>query len=248
MRYFFEISYKGTNYHGWQIQNNASSVQEVIQNKLALLLSEKAEITGSGRTDTGVHARQQYFHADFEQELDCEDFKYHMNAVLPSDIVIHSIRKVKQNAHTRFDAISRGYSYEILKTKDPFKIDQAYVYHRELDIDLLNLACEILIGKHDFESFSKVKTQVNNFNCEIFKAFWQKDGSMTCFIIEANRFLRGMVRALVGTLFMVNENKLDIKDIRDILASKNRSNAGRSAPPEGLYLEKIIYPEHIFEK
>jgi tRNA pseudouridine38-40 synthase len=222
------------------------SIQQVIQEKLSLLVGEKVEITGSGRTDAGVHARQQFFHADFEKDILNEDFKYHANAVLPNDIVIHSVRKVQDRAHTRFDAVSRAYSYELIQLKNPFTIDQAYIYNKYLDIDKLNAAAEILIGKHDFESFSKVKTQVNNFNCEVFKAFWQKDGQLTCFRIEANRFLRGMVRAIVGTLLLVNENKLTVEDVRKILADKDRSKAGRSVPSEGLYLEDIKYPEHIY--
>jgi tRNA pseudouridine38-40 synthase len=246
LRYFFEISYKGTNYHGWQIQANALSIQQVIQEKLSLIAGENVEITGSGRTDTGVHARQQFFHADFNKELNCEDTRYHTNAVLPNDIVIHSIRKVQENAHTRFDAVSRAYSYEIIPTKNPFSIGQAYIYHKILDIEKLNAAAKVLIGKHDFESFSKVKTQVNNFNCEVFKAFWQRQGPLTCFKIEANRFLRGMVRAIVGTLLLVNENKLAVGDVSKILAGKDRSSAGRSVPPEGLYLQEIKYPEQIY--
>lgn len=211
------------------------------------MLNGSHDITGSGRTDAGVHARQQFFHLDLKNELDCDDFKYHLNAVLPHDILVHSIKKVNDSAHARFDATLRSYSYEIARQKDPFKIGQTYIYHRNLDLETLNKASEILVGKHDFESFSKVKTQVNNFNCEVYEAFWQQDGNLTCFKIGANRFLRGMVRAIVGTLLLVNEDKIQIEDIEDILARRNRSLAGRSAPPEGLYLSKVIYPNHIFE-
>jgi len=247
LKYFFEISYNGSNYHGWQIQNNAVSIQQVIQEKLYQLLNQRIEITGSGRTDTGVHARQQFFHADFIEELNCDDFKYHLNAVLPADIAILSIKRVKDSANARFDALARTYSYEIIKTKDPFKIDLAYMYHKSLDLEKLNKASKLLLGKNNFEAFSKVKTQVNNFNCEVFSAFWQQEGSTICFRIEANRFLRGMVRAIVGTLLMVNEGKIQITDIDKIINSKKRSRAGRSAPPEGLFLSKIKYPEHIFQ-
>jgi len=229
------------------VQANAISIQQVIQEKLTQLLSEKIEIVGSGRTDTGVHAMQQYFHADVNSPVVTEDFKYHLNAILPRDILVRSIKAVKEDAHARFDAISRSYRYEIARLKDPFRIDEAYVYPREIDLDRLNKASEQLTGPHDFESFSKVKTQVNNFNCEVFKAFWQQDGQNTCFIIEANRFLRGMVRAIVGTLLLINENKLQTNSIKDILAMKNRSSAGRSVPPEGLYLTNINYPQHIFD-
>ncbi len=246
LKYFFEISYNGSNYHGWQIQKNAVSVQQVIQEKLFQLRNHPVEITGSGRTDTGVHARQQYFHADFEHELECDDFQYHLNAVLPQDIVVRSIRKVKNTAHARFDAISRAYSYEFISVKNPFQIGQSLVYHKYLNLDKLNEASELLVGKHDFEAFSKVKTQVNNFNCEVFSAFWQQEGETTCFMIEANRFLRGMVRAIVGTLLLVNEEKIQTKDIYKILRSKSRAEAGRSVPPEGLFLTKIRYPDDIF--
>ena len=247
MRYFFEISYSGTNYHGWQIQNNAVSIQQTIQDKLSLLLRADIEITGSGRTDAGVHAKQQYFHVDIDEGLDCEDFKYHINAILPFDIAVHSIRGVKENAHARFDAVSRGYIYKVVSAKDPFLVGQAYIYPKNLDIEKLNKAAKILEGKQDFESFSKVKTQVNNFNCEVFNAFWQQDGTATSFVIEANRFLRGMVRAIVGTLLQVNENKISPEEIYNILESKNRSAAGRSVPPQGLYLTSVEYPEQIFE-
>ncbi len=247
MRYFFEIAYKGTNYHGWQVQSNAQGVQQVIEEKMRQLLNENIEITGSGRTDKGVHALQQYFHADVSHTLDTEDFRYHLNAVLPFDIVVRSVSKVKDDAHARFDAISRAYRYVMIREKDPFRIDEAYVYHRHPDIDLLNRSAARLIGKHDFQSFSKVKTEVNHFRCEVFRALWQQEGDVVSFSIEANRFLRGMVRAIVGTLLMVNEKKIEIGDVGEILNSKDRRNAGRSVPPGGLYLSEIKYPVHIFE-
>ena len=248
LRYFFEISYKGTKYHGWQIQANAVSVQQIIEEKLKQLTGEEIEITGSGRTDTGVHALQQFFHADFAGNLHPEDFKYHLNAILPHDILIRSIRKVNPEAHARFDAVSRSYRYEIIKVKDPFRINEAYIYPKEIDIHLLNEAAQLLVGNHDFESFSKVKTQVNHFNCEVFKAWWQQEGQNTCFCIEANRFLRGMVRTIVGTLLLVNENKLKLDDILDIMKKKSRSLAGRAVPPEGLFLTSITYPDNNFEE
>ncbi|MCK5101376.1 MAG: tRNA pseudouridine(38-40) synthase TruA, partial [Cyclobacteriaceae bacterium] len=246
LRYFFEISYKGTNYHGWQIQQNAISIQQVIQEKLKQLANDDIEITGSGRTDTGVHAKQQFFQVDFKNEIKGEDFKYHLNAILPKDILVRSIRKVKPEAHVRFDATSRSYEYMIIPHKDPFKLNEAYIYYRSLDLEKLNAASNILIGKHTFKSFSKVKTQVNNFNCEVYSAYWQQDGECVVFHIEANRFLRGMVRAIVGTLLMVNEGKIEIEGVHEILVSKDRSKAGRSVPSEGLYLSKINYPIHIF--
>lgn len=246
VRYFLEISYKGTNYHGWQIQQNAVTIQEVVQLKLKQLLGYEIEIVGSGRTDAGVHARQQFFHADFEEEIDSAQFAYKLNAVLPDDMLISSIRKVAPEAHARFDATRRAYDYLMVSRKDPFLVDEAYIYHRLLDIDILNSASEILIGKHNFESFSKVKTQVNNFSCEVYQARWKMEENKTVFHIEANRFLRGMVRAIVGTLLMVNEGKISIHELEDILKSLDRTKAGRSVSPNGLYLSKVIYPEQLF--
>ena len=247
MRYFFEISYKGTNYHGWQIQQNAMSIQELVQNGLKQLLRYEVDITGSGRTDAGVHAKQQYFHADIKGILNCVDFAYKLNAVLPNDVFISSIRKVKQNAHARFDARLRAYDYVMINKRDPFLLNEAYIYHGSLDIDMLNKASQLLVGEHDFESFSKVKTQVNNFNCEVFQALWKQEDNKITFHIEANRFLRGMVRAIVGTLLMVNERKIEIDDLKGILNSKNRGMAGQSVSPDGLYLSKVSYPVDIFE-
>ena len=248
MRYFFEISYKGTNYHGWQIQSNAISVQQVLQERFKQLTGDAVEIIGSGRTDAGVHAKQQYFHVDIKNELDTLDFQYHLNAVLPNDIVVHSIYKVGPEAHARFDASSRSYDYIITSQKDPFHENEVYIYHKSLDLEKLNSASELLLGKHNFVSFSKVKTQVNNFNCEVFFARWIRQEEQVVFQIKANRFLRGMVRAIVGTLLLVNEGKIGVNMIEEILLSKNRKNAGRSVPAEGLYLSQIIYPEHILIK
>jgi len=247
VRYFFGISYKGTNYHGWQIQQNAISIQEVVQGKMKQLLGESIEIAGSGRTDTGVHAKQQFFHVDINTEIDCENFMYRLNALLPVDILIISINKVSPKAHARFDATSRSYDYVIVSQKDPFLLKEAYIYHRPIDLEELNSASKLLVGKHNFESFSKVKTQVNNFICEVYKAHWKQEDQRIIFHIEANRFLRGMVRAIVGTLLMVNEDKIGIDSIKDILLSQDRRKAGRSVPPEGLYLSKIDYPENLFE-
>lgn len=247
LRYFFQISYKGTNYHGWQIQQNAISIQQVIQEKLNLLSKHAIEITGSGRTDAGVHAKQQFFHVDLQAEIEVEDFQYHLNSILPKDILVRSIMKVMPEAHARFDATARSYEYYIIPHKDPFKLNEAYIYNRNINIEKLNAASSILVGKHNFESLSKVKTQVNNFNCEVFHAYWKQEGDAIVFHIQANRFLRGMVRATVGTLLMVNEGKIEINAINGILDSKDRSKAGRSVPADGLYLSKINYPIHIFE-
>jgi len=247
LRYFFEISYKGTNYHGWQIQKNAITVQEVIQEKLKQLLSYEIEITGSGRTDTGVHAIQQFFHVELKNTIDTSKFIYSLNSILPIDIVIKAIRKVRDNAHTRFDALSRRYKYVIISQKDPFKISEAYIYNHSINLKDLNEASKILVGRQDFKSFSKVKTQVSNFNCEIYNAYWQFESADLVFYIKANRFLRGMVRAIVGTLLMVNEGKINAEKFQDILQSRSRQKAGRSVSAEGLYLAEIRYPEGVFD-
>lgn len=247
MRYFFEISYKGTNYHGWQIQQNAISIQQVLQEKLKIWSNDDIDITGSGRTDAGVHARQQFFHVDLKTEIEVADFRYHLNAMLPKDILVRAIRKVKPEAHARFDATSRAYEYHIIPQKDPFKFNEAYIYFRNIELKKLNAASAILVGKHNFESFSKVKTQVNNFNCQVYHAHWIQEEESIVFHIGANRFLRGMVRAIVGTLLMVNEGKLEIDQINEILDSKDRAKAGRSVPPVGLYLSNVVYPNDTFE-
>ena len=248
LRYFFEISYKGTNYHGWQIQQNANSVQQVVQEKLKLLLNKNIDIVGSGRTDTGVHAKTQFFHADFHSELNCSDFRYHLNAVLPYDICVRSIRPVTKDAHARFDAISRSYRYFILNEKDPFRIGEAYIYHKELNMDRLKVASELLVGKYNFESFSKVKTQVNNFICEVHTAKWSGSEHDAVFEIKANRFLRGMVRAIVGTLLLINEGKMEPGQITEIISGRDRKLAGRSVPADGLFLWAVDYPDQIFIK
>lgn len=219
----------------------------MLYEKLKLLLNEEIELTGSGRTDTGVHAKQQFFHSDINSDLEVNDFKFHFNAVLPKDILIRSIQKVIPEAHARFDALSRAYEYLIIKQKDPFRQNEAYVYPWDVNLDLLNEAAAILIGKHNFESFSKVKTQVNHFNCEIYNAGWQQVDDTVVFHVKADRFLRGMVRAITGTLLMVNEGKIKLTEIREILESRDRTKAGRSVPSEGLYLSEITYPNHIFE-
>lgn len=217
-----------------------------MQLKLKQLLGVEIEIVGSGRTDAGVHARQQFFHADLGMEMDTAQFAYKLNAILPPDMVISSILKVVPEAHARFDATHRAYEYLMVSRKDPFLMGEAYIYHGAIDIEILNSASEVLIGKHNFESFSKVKTQVNNFICEIYQAQWKQEGGKTVFHIEANRFLRGMVRAIVGTLLMVNEGKISLHELESILKSRDRTKAGRSVSPNGLYLSKVIYPKQLF--
>ncbi|HEY9047356.1 MAG TPA: tRNA pseudouridine(38-40) synthase TruA [Ohtaekwangia sp.] len=248
MRFFFEISYNGKNYSGWQSQNNAMGVQAVVEDALSKLLRQEIAIVGSGRTDTGVHCVQQFFHADIEKEFDQQKLMLKLNSFLPKDISIPSIQRVKDEAHARYDATERSYIYRITTQKDPFLEGLALHYFRELDITLMNKAAGLMIGTHDFESLSKVKTDVNNFRCDIKKAEWKEHGAMLEFTITANRFLRGMVRATVGTLLDVGIGKTSVKDFQDILHSRDRRKAGANVPPYGLYLVKVKYPSNIFLK
>lgn len=248
MRYFFEIAYKGTNYKGWQTQHNAITVQEVVEDALHKLTGTKTEIIGSGRTDTGVHCEQQFFHADIDKEIVLKDFQHRLNVLLPKDISIQSIRKVKPEASARFDAISRTYHYHITLTKNPLLEGLAMHYFKSADIPTMNKAAALLLGEHDFQCFSKVKTNVNHFLCDITKAEWKQKDDRLEFVITANRFLRGMVRAIVGTLLDVGTDKLSVKDFQRIINSKDRKQAGQNVAPEGLYLTKVKYPSSIFLK
>ncbi|MGK7396518.1 MAG: tRNA pseudouridine(38-40) synthase TruA [Candidatus Cyclobacteriaceae bacterium M3_2C_046] len=245
-RYFFELSYRGSNYCGWQIQNNVVSIQQVIERCLTILLKKPVQITASGRTDAGVHAFQQFFHADLDQELDQEAFAFRMNGFLPPDIAIQRIRRVKSDGHARFSAIDRSYQYHIHQGKDPFLNGMSYFYHRDLDLKAMNQAAQILLGKHDFSSFSKVKTQVSHFVCHISRAEWLQLEQRLVFYVTGNRFLRGMVRAMVGTLLLVGKRTIDRATFEQILKNKDRKGAGPSVPPEGLYLAGIRYPEDLY--
>ena len=246
MRYFFEIAYHGGAYNGWQSQPNAIGVQAVVEDALTKLLREEITILGSGRTDTGVHCEQQFFHVDVSKELDSDSFVARLNSFLPKGIAILSIRKVKDDAHARFDATERTYHYRITKIKNPFLDGLALHYFKKVDVSKMNEAAALMIGVHDFESFSKVKTDVNNFTCDIKKASWKEDGDRIEFTITANRFLRGMVRAVVGTLLDVGTGKLSVAEFKKIIASRDRKKAGLNVPPHGLFLSHVKYPGKIF--
>lgn len=248
MRYFFEIAYNGSHYHGWQNQANATGVQEVVENALGKLLREKIDIVGSGRTDTGVHCRSQFFHADIDSAFDRSHLLQRLNAFLPRDIVIRNILPVKADAHARYDARARTYEYKITRVKDPFLVNNAFYFFRVLDIQTMNRAAALLLGKHDFECFSKVKTDVNHFICEVTTARWNQKGDLLVFTITANRFLRGMVRAVVGTLLDVGTGKISIRKLQEIIRSKDRKQAGMNVPAEGLYLINVKYPKKLFVK
>jgi tRNA pseudouridine38-40 synthase len=247
-KYFIQLSYKGTNYHGWQIQPNASSVQEVLTKSFSTILRENIEITGAGRTDTGVHASYfiTHFSTNAENLQSDNKFLFKINSILPKDIAIHNIKLVKQDAHARFDASSRTYHYFIHTKKDPFLLDSSYFLPKDLNIDLMNKACDILFNYTDFTSFSKLHTDVKTNNCKITEAFWSQEEHKIKFTITADRFLRNMVRAIVGTTIDVGLGKLSLDDFIQIIESKNRSEAGVSVPAQGLFLTNITYDKSIY--
>lgn len=245
MRYFIEFSYNGKNYHGWQLQPKAITVQGVLQNALTTILREEISVIGAGRTDSGVHALQMFAHFDTERELS-DDLVRKLNAFLPYDIAVHSIRAVKTDAHARFDALKRTYQYHISIEKSPFKYDYSMPLTLPLNVDVMNEAAQILFDYTDFQCFSKTHTDVKTFNCKIYEAHWAIVGSELVFTITADRFLRNMVRAIVGTLINVGLQKLSLTGFEDIIISKSRSKAGASVPACGLFLTQVTYPEEIF--
>ena len=239
----------GTNFHGWQFQDNANSIQEELEKALSTVLEKKVAIQGSSRTDTGVHARQQFAHFDLESPLnDIKTLIYRLNRFLPKDISISNILKVSDEAHARFDATGRKYIYRIIQNKNPFVQDISALYTREMDLELMNQACQILFQHIDYQCFSKVKTDVFTYNCSIKQAEWILNGDIFEFHIESDRFLRGMVRAVVGTLLNVGYHKLSLADFEQIILSKNRKNAGMAVKAKGLTLERVYYPDEYFEK
>ena len=246
-RYFIELSFKGTRYHGWQMQPNAASVQTEVEAALAVLARERVKTTGAGRTDTGVHAR--YFVAHFDGDLpffDLRDtFVYKMNALLPSDIAILDIYPVLPTAHARYSALSRTYAYTISLIKDPFDAGLAWHYAARFDLSVMNRIAALLKDYTDFTSFSKLHTQVSTNTCHIEEAFWRIDDHRLVFTIRANRFLRNMVRALVGTMVDAGLGKISREDFIRIVEGRNRSLAGFSAPAEGLSLIAVEYPKGI---
>jgi tRNA pseudouridine38-40 synthase len=246
MRFFFEIAYNGKNYNGWQSQINGIGVQSVVENALTKLFGSPVEIVGSGRTDTGVHCEQQFFHADIGKPFEREALVLKLNSFLPRDIVIRSIRPVKPAASARYDAIARTYRYQITRTKNPFLDNLAWHYFKSVDIPTMNRAAAFLLGEHDFECFSKVKTDVNHFICDVKKSEWKETDNLLVFTITANRFLRGMVRAVVGTLLDVGTGKITMKEFHSIVHSKDRKKAGANVPAHGLYLMRVKYPLGIF--
>lgn len=246
-RYFIELAYNGTNYHGWQMQRNAVSVQEKLQESLSMLFRKPIAIMGSGRTDTGVHAKQQFAHFDFDGEMMKGEFLKRINGLLPGDIAVFDVLPVTYKAHARFDARWRRYEYHITFRKDPFQAGKAWHCYYDLDVLKMESVSKLLLGQQNFECFSKTKTDVKSFDCEIKDAFWEQTSHGLIFHIKANRFLRGMVRAIVGTLIKVGRGQLDKEQFVSIIEGKDRARAGIAAPAHGLYLSEVSYPEIIFK-
>ena len=249
-RYFIKLAFNGKNYHGWQMQDNALTIQSVINDALSKLLEEEINVTGCGRTDTGVHAKEFYAHFDINKILnknDRENIVFKLNNFLDDSIVIFNIIHVKPDSHARFDAISRTYQYFISRQKDPFDNDFSYYVYGDINIDLMNEGAKILYEYEDLTSFSKLHSDVKTNNCKVLYAKWAENEDKLIFTITADRFLRNMVRAIVGTLLDIGKKKISLKDFRKIIESKNRSDAGYSVPAKGLFLTKIEYPDDIYK-
>lgn len=247
-RYFIYLAYEGTNYHGWQIQPNGISVQECLQKALSTFLRTDIEVVGAGRTDTGVHARLMVAHFDYEEDFaDLTAIADKLNRILPQDISVFEVCKVTPEAHARFDAISRSYKYYITNIKSPFNRHLKWRVHSNLDYELMNRAAKILFEYTDFTSFSKLHTDVKTNNCRIMQAEWtQEDEHTWVFTIKADRFLRNMVRAVVGTLVEVGRGKMSLEEFRRVIEHKDRCKAGASVPGHALFLVDVEYPAEIF--
>jgi tRNA pseudouridine38-40 synthase len=247
MRYFIYLSYNGKNYCGWQYQPNGISVQQKLEESLSLFLRKEITVTGAGRTDAGVHARLMVAHFDWESEaLDCCLITEKLNRMLPSDVAVFKTVPVHAAAHARFDAVSRTYKYYVSQEKNPFRSEYTYRVHGIFDIEKMNLASAKLLEYVDFTSFSKLHTDVKTNNCEVSFAQWEQVGQEMVFTIRANRFLRNMVRAIVGTLLDVGRGKLGVEDFCRIIERKDRNEAGSSVPGNALFLEDIAYPDALF--
>lgn len=245
MRYFIQFAYFGKAYHGWQNQPNAITVQQVLEEGLSMLLRSKVAVVGAGRTDAGVHAKDMFAHFDFKEIESPTDLAHRLNNYLPADVAIKSIVKVSDDAHARFDALERTYEYWIVQEKNPFYIETAHYIWTSLDVEAMNKAASILMEYEDFECFSKSHTDVKTYLCKLKNAVWEQKEDTLVFTITADRFLRNMVRAIVGTLLEVGLKKIAPEAIREIIKSKDRSRAGVSVPAKGLYLTKVLYPEKI---
>jgi tRNA pseudouridine38-40 synthase len=245
-RYFLEVAYKGTRYSGFQIQDNASSIQQEVEKALEVFYRQRLALTGCSRTDGGVHALQNFFHFDYQGIIE-DRALYNLNAILPADIVIKGIHSVAPDAHCRYDALSREYRYYLYRKKDPFLADRAWFYPYTLDRDKLAAAAALLPEYQDFTSFSKRSTQVKTFLCTIYESAWKEEETGLVYQVKANRFLRGMVRGLVGTMLQVGRGKLSVEDFAGVIRQKDNRLADFSAPGHGLFLCQIYFPVSIFE-
>jgi tRNA pseudouridine38-40 synthase len=247
-RYFIFLSYRGTQYHGWQVQPNSVTIQTLLEKALSTILSEKIIVTGAGRTDTGVHALMfcAHFNCKSDDLVKKKNFIYKLNGILPHDISVSRIRMVKNDANARFNAISRTYKYYISRQKNPFSLDTAWFVHGYLDVAGMNEAASILYNHDEFTSFSKLHSDNKTDICKISYARWEEIDDKLVFTITADRFLRNMVRAIVGTLLDVGSGKLGLKEFEEIILAKDRKKAGKSVPAKGLFLTDIKYPQEIF--
>jgi tRNA pseudouridine38-40 synthase len=247
-RYFIFISYKGTSYHGWQIQPNSVTVQQILEEALSVVLNEKISTIGAGRTDAGVHAT--FFCAHFESVspdlLSIWNLIFRLNQYLPADISVSSLKKVLPDANARYSAVSRTYKYYISRIKDPFFDNSSWYVHGKIEVSAMNQACEILFNHTDFTSFSKLHSGAISNYCKIYTAAWEESDNRLVFTIKADRFLRNMVRAIVGTMIEIGTGKRDLKEFEELILEKDRCKAGKSAPAKGLFLTDIEYPAEIF--
>lgn len=243
-RFFVEVAYKGTNYAGFQVQQNANTIQAEVEKALKIYFKRDFELTGSSRTDAGVHALQNFFHFDMDETfklLESKDVVYHLNAILPGDIVLKKIKMVEDQAHCRFDAVYRTYEYSIYNAKDPFLEDRAYYYPYPLDLNLLNEAAAIILMNTDFQSFSKKNTQVYTYECRIIESGWIKSDHKLIYRVRGSRFLRGMVRGLVGTMLRVGIGKIGVVEFKEIINAHDISRVDFSMPSHGLVLINVGY-------
>ncbi len=243
-RYFLELCYDGASFGGFQIQNNVDTIQGAVQSALKTLYREDIELTGASRTDAGVHALQNFFHFDTDTAITQKQV-YNLNAILPNTIVIKAIYEVPATAHCRFDATTRSYIYKLHTQKDPFLEGRSWYYPFPIDFNLLNQATQTLLNFTHYESFSKKNTSVNTFECSVSKALWQVEGTNLYFHIDSNRFLRGMIKGLVGTLLQVGRGQITVEEWMDIVASNNEQRVDFSTPAYGLYLSAIQYPDFL---
>ena len=245
-RYFIEVTYKGTRYSGFQKQENANTIQGEIEKAFEIINRHPVSLTGSSRTDAGVHALQNYFHFDYDKKL-INGFVYKMNSILPPDLAVKNIFLMHDNAHSRFDALSREYEYKIYQFKDPFLKETAHYYPYTYNFNLLNSAALLVLNATNFYSFCKTNTQVNNYNCKIIKSIWIQKGNLLVYNIEGNRFLRGMVRLLTATMLKVGREQMSLDEFSSLFNNESQK-CGTSVPSMGLYLKKVNFRESYFDK